>query len=188
MLNYKRPYKIIALGGFKGVGKDTVADILCKRPGYYKVAFADALKDATRAIYGWLPDQESPTMKDVRDAHWGVSPRESWRDHGQGARKILRQDIWLKAFEIRVDRLLGQRWFDWARSPATIVIPDLRQHNELDLVLEKKARIVLIKRKNFFSDGHETEVMANVLDSFADVVIQNDGDKRSLVKKVKCLL
>lgn len=37
-------FQIIGLCGFAGAGKDTAADILVQHAGFYKVAFADALK------------------------------------------------------------------------------------------------------------------------------------------------
>jgi hypothetical protein len=45
--------KIVWLSGFAGAGKDTVASILVKKYDYYRVAFADHLKDFTSELYGF---------------------------------------------------------------------------------------------------------------------------------------
>lgn len=47
--------KIIGLGGKKGAGKDTIADILVKHEGYEKVAFADPLKALLVRVFGYGP-------------------------------------------------------------------------------------------------------------------------------------
>lgn len=44
--------KIVWLSGFAGSGKDTVASILVKKHDYYRVAFADHLKDFVAIKYG----------------------------------------------------------------------------------------------------------------------------------------
>lgn len=55
---------IIAISGFAGVGKDTVADFLVKHHGFVKIGFADELKRAVQSIYGfsdaqiWGPSDE----------------------------------------------------------------------------------------------------------------------------------
>jgi len=43
--------KVLWLSGFAGSGKDTVAAILCKKLDYYRVAFADMLKDYVAEKY-----------------------------------------------------------------------------------------------------------------------------------------
>ena len=43
---------IIGLLGFAGSGKGTVADILVSK-GFKKESFADPVKDAVAAIFGW---------------------------------------------------------------------------------------------------------------------------------------
>jgi hypothetical protein len=44
---------IIAICGFQGAGKDTLADILVNNYGFIRVSFAGAVKDVASAIFGW---------------------------------------------------------------------------------------------------------------------------------------
>lgn len=54
--------RVIALSGWKGSGKDTVADYLVKEYGYIKVSFAAVLKDMVARTYelprNWLDDRD----------------------------------------------------------------------------------------------------------------------------------
>jgi hypothetical protein len=45
--------KVLWLSGYAGSGKDTAAEILCRKYGYTRVAFADMLKDYVAAKYGF---------------------------------------------------------------------------------------------------------------------------------------
>jgi hypothetical protein len=59
-------HRVIALSGWKGSGKDTVADYLQNEYGYTKLSFAASLKDIVAQMYGieraWLDD---PTRKEA---------------------------------------------------------------------------------------------------------------------------
>lgn len=61
--------RVIALSGWKGSGKDTVAEHLVREHGYVRMSFADYLKDMVSSQYGvirsWLDNshyKESPLI------------------------------------------------------------------------------------------------------------------------------
>lgn len=56
--------KIVWLSGYAGAGKDTIAAILCKKHDYYRVAFADILKDMVSLKYVF-PRELCDTGKDT---------------------------------------------------------------------------------------------------------------------------
>ena len=67
----------------KGVGKDTLADYLCKKYGYVKVAFADTLKIICREVFGLTHDQlYDPVMKETHDDFWNCTPRKLFQAVG----------------------------------------------------------------------------------------------------------
>lgn len=81
--------KILLLCGFKGTGKDSVAKLL-GMAGYQRMAFADPLKEAICAIYGYDPEMiqgntpESREWREQVDPYWeertgitGFTPREA---------------------------------------------------------------------------------------------------------------
>ena len=67
---------IIGLIGFIGSGKGTAADILVKNHYFNKLSFADAVKDATSAIFGWPrhllegDTDESRAWREQKDERW----------------------------------------------------------------------------------------------------------------------
>lgn len=118
---------VIGLSGQAGVGKDTVADYLAREHGFCKVAFADPLKDATAALFGWArADLDDAAFKQRVDAHWGLSPRTALQRLGtEGVRAQFGADFWIKALEQRHLQHSG---------PQRLVVADVRFPNEADAV------------------------------------------------------
>ena len=70
-----RSLKVIGLGYQIGVGKDSVADT-CVNRGFVKLRFADSLKEAVAAIYGWPRERlEDQKFKATKDKFWDITPR-----------------------------------------------------------------------------------------------------------------
>lgn len=126
--------RIISISGLIGSGKDTAADILIRHHGFVKVAFADSLKDACSAIFGWdrrMLDGVTPASRQWResvDTWWAerlnmphLTPR--WVLQHMGT-EVLRQhfndDIWVASAERKI-----------ADSPKSVVITDCRFPNEI---------------------------------------------------------
>jgi hypothetical protein len=128
--------RIISLSGLAGAGKDTVADFLCANYGYQRISFAQPLKDACAAIFGW--DREmlegrtaaARAAREVPDAWWsarldrpGFSPRVALQCLGTDIlRNHFHADLWLAAFEHRIAAAAPEERF---------VITDCRFENEL---------------------------------------------------------
>ena len=68
---------LIGLTGYKGVGKDTVADYLCAKYGFIRLSFAKPLKDALAIIFGFTDEQLNGSLKEVKDPYWQITPREA---------------------------------------------------------------------------------------------------------------
>ena len=117
---------LIALFGPPGAGKDTVAKRLVEQHGFVRVAFADKVRELA---YETL-EQHNRLMID--DIGWEYAKREYkfFREQlervGDGARKVLGDDVWINAVERQVMQLLAQS--------KNVVITDLRKRNELDFV------------------------------------------------------
>lgn len=71
--------KVLMISGWKGSGKDTVAEFLIKEHGFKRVAFADPLKDMVAEEYGipreWCDDRQH---KEAPLLRYRVSPKDSF--------------------------------------------------------------------------------------------------------------
>lgn len=75
-------YRVVALSGWKGSGKDTVADFLVEEYGYTKLSFASALKDMVASTYGIDRHMlDDPTRKEQPLHQFPVSTTDAFTAH-----------------------------------------------------------------------------------------------------------
>jgi hypothetical protein len=138
---------IIGIVGFLGSGKGTVGDVLIQNYGFYKLSFADAVKDAVSVIFSWPrhllegDTQESREFREKPDAFWSkrfgyeVTPRYMLQLMGtEAGRDVFHKDIWIHALERKL------AMFD------NVVVPDVRFPNEIDFIRKVRGKIVRVKR------------------------------------------
>lgn len=138
---------IIGIVGFIGSGKGTAADILVEKKNFHKLSFADTVKDATAAIFGWPrpllegDTEESRIFRETKDEFWSerfdydFSPRLALQLMGtEAGRDVFHPDVWVYALERRL-----------AMYP-NVVIPDVRFANEMDFIRSKGGFVVRVKR------------------------------------------
>jgi hypothetical protein len=138
---------IIGVCGLIGSGKGTVADILVNEHGFEKVSFADSLKDAVSAVFGWdraLLEGDTEESRDFReqvDTWWArkldmpfLTPRTVLQQWGtEVCRNSFHNDIWILSLE----RKLGD---------GNYIIPDTRFPNEIDIVQRMGGQVWRVKR------------------------------------------
>lgn len=138
---------LIGLVGFIGSGKGTIADILTKKHNFTKLSFADTLKDATAAIFGWQrhllegDTDESRTFREQKDEWWSerfgyeFTPRLALQWMGtEAGRDVFHEDIWLRSLERRMELY------------PNVVIADVRFPNEINFIQSKGGFIVRVNR------------------------------------------
>ena len=129
---------IIGTIGFIGSGKGTVADILVEKRGFTKLAFADSVKDATAAIFGWPrallegDTDESRRFREEVDPWWSektgkyITPRYMLQLMGtEAGRDVFHKDLWILSLE----KKLGMY--------KDVVIADVRFPNEMKFIQDK---------------------------------------------------
>jgi hypothetical protein len=139
---------IIGVVGFAGSGKGTAGDILVRDYNFTKIAFADAVKDATAAIFGWprqLLEGDTETSREFRetvDPWWaealerpGFTPRLALQLMGtEAGRNVFHPDLWVKVVEMKMDSL------------ENTVITDVRFPNEIKAIQKSGGFVVRVTR------------------------------------------
>lgn len=138
---------IIGVVGFIGSGKGTVADILVNNYSFHKLSFADTVKDATAAIFGWQRSMlegdtaESREWRETPDEWWSkrlgydLSPRLALQMMGtEAGRDVFHPDLWIYSLERKME--LYPR----------VVIADVRFPNEIKFIQDRGGFVVRVKR------------------------------------------
>ena len=140
---------IIGVCGFIGSGKDTIADYLTNFHGYRRESFANSLKDAVAAVFGWDRTMLEGRTKEARewreqvDPWWAarlnmphLTPRWVLQYWGtEVCRKSFHDDIWIASVENKL-----------RNSKDDIVISDCRFPNEIKSIRDAGGIVVRVKR------------------------------------------
>jgi hypothetical protein len=139
---------IIGLAGYKGSGKDFVADILVEEYGYTKVAFADPIKKFVMDTYSLKGYGEYDAFK--RTNFWVLGKHVHGRD-------IVREiGMMMRGYDM--DQFTTYVHEQWLKEPnGKIVVSDLRFDNEYRLIRDLKGKTIRIESDLTKSDGHESE-------------------------------
>lgn len=141
--------RLIALCGYKGVGKTTYAKFLAGENGVV-LSFATPIKHMLRTLVGheYVFGDKKNEM-----THLGVTGRHLLQTLGtEWGRETIDQDIWVKAMKhVLTDTMFTEYH--------PIVIDDLRFENEAQMVRDIGGEVWEIDRKNFTpaNDNHISE-------------------------------
>lgn len=140
---------IIGICGFIGSGKDTVADYLVNFHEFRRESFANTLKDAVSAVFGWDrimlegKTKEARAWREQVDAWWAerlempaLTPRWVLQYWGtEVCRSGFHDDIWIASLENKI-----------RDSRDDIVISDCRFPNEIAAIKRAGGTIVWVQR------------------------------------------
>lgn len=140
---------IIAICGFQGAGKDTLANILVEKHGFVKLSFAGTVKDVASCVFGWDREMleggtlESRKQREIVDEWWAarlnipnLTPRWVLQNFGTELfRNHFHQDIWIACIEKKISKY------------ENVVITDCRFPNEIDSIKKLGGKLVHIYRK-----------------------------------------
>jgi hypothetical protein len=198
---------IIGICGFIGSGKDTIADYLVNFHEFRRESFANTLKDAVSAVFGWDRTMLEGRTKEARewreqvDAWWAerldmptLTPRWILQYWGtEVCRKSFHDDIWIASLENKL-----------RNSRDNVVISDCRFPNEISSIRNAGGKIIWVKR-GLLPDWYDTAVEANRGSNVAinelkmrkihasetawvgtefDAVIDNDGSINDLYNQI----
>jgi hypothetical protein len=140
---------IIGVCGFIGSGKDTIADYLVNVHGFRRESFANTLKDAVAAVFGWDRillegrTKEAREWREQVDPWWAqrlnmpnLTPRWVLQQWGtEVCRKGFHDDIWIASVENKL-----------RRTNDDIVISDCRFPNEIASIKQAGGVVVRVVR------------------------------------------
>ena len=140
---------IITVCGFIGSGKDTIADFLVDDWGFRRDSFANSLKDAVSAVFGWDRvllegrTEEARRWREEVDTWWAkrlniphLTPRWVLQQWGTEVCRVnFHQDIWVASLENRL-----------IKSGGNVVISDCRFYNEVQAMRNIGAKTVRVRR------------------------------------------
>lgn len=167
------PYpSIIGLSGYARAGKDTVADILCSRYGFTRVAFADKVRELAQDIDPIL-DNNGTRLHSYLKWH-------GWED--SKAHPEVRH--FLQTLGVAVRNTLGP--FAWVqaamndRPPSPVVFSDVRFPNEADAILLKGGEVWRVTRPGTGPVNHH--ISESAMDDYPTIArhINNDGTLEDL--------
>ena len=160
--------KIIGLAGRARSGKDTVATFFTKT--HRVVRFAQPIKEAVQALYGWSDIATESGIKDVVDHKWGISPRSAMVHVAQSTRLFVANDFFVR------------RLFDsWKGDP--IIIPDVRYKHEVDAIHARGGITIKITREGIHK--HDIEFTVDELETTHQVT--NNGSLDGLRRQIDSL-
>jgi hypothetical protein len=184
---------LIGIVGLIGSGKDTVSKRLEQQHGFRRDSFAKSLKDAVSVMFNWDREMLEGNGDDSRQ--WREQPDKFWSK--KFGRPITPRWV-LQHFgtEVMRQHMHDAIWIDSCLSRydgKPTVISDTRFQNELKTIKENKGQIILVKRGELPSrqemqnkGAHKSEW--DWMGWNFDHVIDNDGTKEDLYKKVDNLV
>jgi len=154
---------IIGICGFIGSGKDTIADYLVNFHEFRRESFANTLKDAVSAVFGWDRTMLEGRTKAARewreqvDPWWAerlemptLTPRWVLQYWGTEVCRLgFHDDIWIASLENKL-----------RNSRDNIVISDCRFPNEINSIKRAGGKIVWVQRGDLPS-WYEIALSAN---------------------------
>ena len=160
---------IIGICGFIGSGKDTVADYLVNFHEFRRESFANTLKDAVAAVFGWDRTLLEGRTKEARewreqvDPWWAerlamptLTPRWVLQYWGtEVCRRAFHDDIWIASLENKL-----------RNSKDNVVISDCRFPNEIQSIRDAGGKIVWVQRGEL-PDWYDTAIEANLGHNYA---------------------
>ena len=139
---------IIGICGLIGAGKDTAADYLVNLHHFRRESFANSLKDAVAAVFGWDRTMLEGRTKQARewreqqDDWWSerlgmnITPRWVLQNWGTEVLRLgFHDDIWIASLENKL-----------RNSRDNVVITDCRFPNEIRAIKNAGGKVVRVTR------------------------------------------
>jgi hypothetical protein len=188
----KRLKPLIGICGPAGSGKDTLADGIAAMDVYFKYSFADPIRAAINAMFGFGPaNWENRDWKEEPIDWLGISPRTLAQSLGtEWGRDMIESELWLKIAQQKFAKIDGTARMEHGRILGLgMIIPDVRFNNEAQWIRDAGGLLLQIERpgqETISESSHASE--AGVDPALIDAVIMNDGPPSVMVMAARKVL
>lgn len=136
-------------------------------------SFASNVKEIASLLIGRenIESWEKSEFKDSINPIFNITNREILQKIGEGLRKEINPDVWIKAL------------FSTYTEKSNWIITDVRYKNEADYIKEKGGYLIRVNRDTGYNDNHPSEIDLDNYSKF-DFIIDNNDSEMELVKKV----
>jgi adenylate kinase family enzyme len=178
--------KIICLAGYKGSGKDTVANYISTKYNYQHKKIATPLKNALKLLFD-LSDSDLEENKEKNNEMWDITPRTLMKWLGTDVFQFKIQELfptigktfWIKKFinTLRsTHNITGEE---------LIVVSDLRFIHEYTELIKVFPNMIVIKINNNNVIKDETHASETEYNSIKEnYLIDNSGNLCELYEKI----
>jgi hypothetical protein len=192
----KKP--LIGICGAAGSGKDTLAEGIAKIDVAVIYHFADPIKNALNAMFGWTPAhwkdrdwKEAPIpWLTERYGTMDVSPRTLAQTLGtEWGRDLVHPDLWLKIAQQKWNRVKGQAHMGKGGNVilGALIIPDVRFENEAEWIKDEGGILFEVNRPGVEPVAqHASE--RGIPDTLIDYSILNDRRPSDMVSNARELI
>ena len=160
---------IIGITGYAGVGKDTLADLICEHTDFHKLSFAGKVKE----LYLRLAPTQTLELIEKRGwdfaKHHDLQVRTALQGLGSACRNTFGKDFWIRqAMPTRLEI-----------EHENFVFSDVRYANEARAIWALDGVVIRLKRDGVNpANAHLSEVGVDEID--ADLVIDNHSPHSAL--------
>ena len=142
---------IVGLTGKAGTGKDTAGAALVAKLNFTRMAFADPIKEALNAMFGWPPaNWDDREWKEHPLTGLDISPRRLAQTLGTEWGRNLNHSFWIVAAESRITQRLS--------TSTRYVFTDVRFNNEAEWIQSQGGLVVELRRDGINAvEGHASE-------------------------------
>lgn len=210
--NEPRPW-LLALTGYAGTGKDTVADMLCELDdNVRRVAFADAVRELTGKLYGlpgdreWWQREKNTPLGAIEVCGKAIPTNKPWWEIDERTRPGILSDFGPNATGTLRDLLIhvgmSLRTFDpdfWLRvglrsienyrnAGHPVIVTDCRFTNEAEALTQAGAYLVRVHRPGCEPKGEADRAVDEIPFDLFHESIHNRGTLEDLHKSMGDLL